>query len=61
MFLWKKVMLNRWMIDFANAKTKNLMLKLVFKKAWGPRRALPIVQKKSFYQLWLDRKEKTKI
>jgi len=55
------VMLNRWMIDFANAKTKNLMLKLVFKKAWGPRRALPIVQKKSFYQLWLDRKEKTKI
>jgi len=61
MFLWKKVMLNRWMIDFANAKTKNLMLKLVFKKVWGPRRALPIVQKKSFYQLWLDRKEKTKI
>ncbi len=60
MFLWKKVMLNRWMIDFANAKTKNRMLNIVFKKPWGRRRALPEVQKKSFRQLWIDKKEKPK-
>jgi L-lactate dehydrogenase complex protein LldF len=58
MFFWKKIMLNRWMIDFANAKTKNIMLRMVFKRPWGPRRALPIVQKKSFHQIWLERKVK---
>jgi L-lactate dehydrogenase complex protein LldF len=58
MYLWKKVMLNRWMIDIASARTKNIMLKIVFKKPWGSRRALPIVQKKSFHQLWLERKGK---
>lgn len=59
MFFWKKIMLNRWMIDFANASTKNIFFKIALKKSWGPRRMLPVVQKKSFHQLWIDRKMKT--
>ena len=56
MFAWKKVMLNRWMIDFFGAKMKNLAIGIFFKKLWGPRRALPHVESKSFNQLWKERK-----
>jgi L-lactate dehydrogenase complex protein LldF len=60
MFLWKRVMLNRRMIDLVNANTKNRVLNLVFKKHWGFRRALPIVKKSSFRQLWNERSDKRK-
>jgi len=56
-FFWKKAMLNRWMVDLINANTKKRILNLVFKKPWGPRRTLPVVQKKSFHQLWFERKK----
>jgi len=55
-FFWKKIMLNRWMIDFFNAGFKNQMLKLFFRKNWGSRRQLPVISKKSFRQIWMDRK-----
>jgi len=54
-FVWKKAMLNRWMIDFFGAKTKNFFLNKFFKTTWGPRRDLPVVKSKSFRQLWSER------
>jgi L-lactate dehydrogenase complex protein LldF len=57
MWGWKKVMLNRWMMDKVGAKTKNFALKTFFKKAWGPRRDIPQIQPKSFNKLWKELKE----
>lgn len=51
-FVWKTAMLNRWMIDFFGAKTKNFFLGKFFSSAWGNRRELPVVKPKSFHQLW---------
>jgi L-lactate dehydrogenase complex protein LldF len=56
MWGWKKVMLNRWMMDKFGAKTKNKALNLFFKKAWGPRREIPQLQPKSFNKLWKEMK-----
>jgi len=55
MFGWKKIMLNRWMMDFGNANMKNKILNKVFTKAWGSRRALPVVKQKNFHQLWMEK------
>lgn len=55
MFGWKKIMLNRWMIDFFGGGMKNVFLKTFFKKPWGQRRTLPKVQPKSFRQQWKTR------
>jgi L-lactate dehydrogenase complex protein LldF len=55
MFGWKKIMLNRWMMDFGNANMKNKILTKVFTKAWGSRRALPVVKQKNFHQLWMEK------
>ena len=54
-FGWKKVMLNRWMIDFFGAKTKNFAVQKAGKKLWGARRELPEIKAKSFNQLWKER------
>ena len=54
MFGWKKVMLNRWMIDKTGAGTKNMVMKIFFKKAWGPRREIPKFQQKSFNAMWKE-------
>lgn len=55
MFGWKKIMLNRWMMDIGGSKMKNLVLKIFFRKLWGPRRALPQVQPKNFKQMWNEK------
>ena len=55
MFGWKKVMLNRWMLDKTGAGLKNRFLKIFFKKAWGKRRELPQIAKKNFKQLWEEK------
>jgi L-lactate dehydrogenase complex protein LldF len=52
---WKKVMLNRWLLDKTGASMKNRLLKIFFRKPWGKRRELPQVAKKNFKQLWTDR------
>ncbi|MEI6823408.1 MAG: lactate utilization protein B [Bacteroidota bacterium] len=56
MYGWKKVMLNRWMMDTGSASLKNKALRVVFSKLWGSRRALPIVSTKNFHQMWKERK-----
>lgn len=58
MWGWKKVMTSKWMIDFFGGKTKNIFLKLVFKKPWGKRRSLPVLQPKSFRKQWKDKYER---
>jgi len=55
MYGWKKIMLNRWMIDFFSATTKNFVVKKAIKKRWGTRRELPEIKAKSFSQLWKER------
>lgn len=60
MYGWKKVMMNRWMIDLFNGSMKNMALKMFFKKPWGKRRALPKVQPKSFGKLYKEQKGKSK-
>ena len=55
MFGWKKVMLNRPLMDIGGGNLKNIMIKAFFKKAWGPRRELPKIQPKSFKKLWKER------
>jgi L-lactate dehydrogenase complex protein LldF len=55
MFGWKKVMLNRWMLDRSGSALKNRFLKMFFKKPWGERRELPEVAKKNFKQLWAEK------
>jgi L-lactate dehydrogenase complex protein LldF len=53
---WKKAMLRRKTMDKGGAKLKNFMLHQFFSKAWGGRRKLPVVAKKSFSQLWREGK-----
>jgi L-lactate dehydrogenase complex protein LldF len=52
MVVMKRFMLKRSRIDSSSANFKNTLLKRFFKKAWGSRRELPVVQPKSFKQLW---------
>ena len=49
---WKSGMLKRKLMDKFSGKTKNLLLKLFFKKTWGHYRAMPKVAAKSFAQMW---------
>jgi L-lactate dehydrogenase complex protein LldF len=53
--IWKKGMLSRKMEDYFSGKTKNFLLKFLFKKTWGHLRQMPIVAEKSFTQLWQER------
>lgn len=53
---WKMVMTKRWMLDKTGSGTKNRVLKMFFRKAWGPRREIPVVMKKSFNQQWKELK-----
>jgi len=55
MWGWKKVMLKRSLMDIGGSGIKNFMIKNFFKKAWGPRRELPVVSKKSFRQMWHEK------
>jgi len=55
MFGWKKVMLNRWILDHSGSALKNRFLKMFFRKPWGERRELPEVAKKNFKQLWAEK------
>ncbi len=56
MYGWKKAMLNRWILDKPSAKMKNSVIRLFFRKAWGPRRDVPVVKPKSFNQMWKEMK-----
>lgn len=56
MYGWKKVMLNRWMMDKTGSKMKNTMIRLFFRKTWGPRRNVPLVKPVSFNKMWKEYK-----
>jgi len=53
--LWKKAMLNRKLMDWLSAKTKNKWLNRLFGKTWGKKRTMPQIAPKSFAQQWEER------
>ncbi|MBS7565923.1 iron-sulfur cluster-binding protein [Mucilaginibacter sp. Bleaf8] len=55
---WKKAMLSRKITDFFGGKTKNFLMQLFFKKAWGKYREMPEVAEKSFAQRWAEEQNK---
>lgn len=55
-YIAKKVLTNRWMMDFGNANLKNMAIKTFAKKTWGSRRTLPEIAPKTFKQLWGERR-----
>jgi L-lactate dehydrogenase complex protein LldF len=59
MFGWKKVMLNRWMLDRSGSALKNRFLKMFFRKPWGERRELPEIARKNFKQLWNEKQRES--
>jgi L-lactate dehydrogenase complex protein LldF len=48
---------SRKLLDMTSGGTKNLVLKYFVSKSWGTRREMPVLAKKSFSQLWKERKE----
>jgi len=56
MYGMKKILLKRKRMDMFNAGMKNIALRTFIKKVWGPRRELPKIAKKSFRELWLQKK-----
>nr|NQU91556.1 iron-sulfur cluster-binding protein [Bacteroidota bacterium] len=56
----KKIMMNRWMMDFGGGALKNFMMKSFVKKSWGNRRNLPEISRKNFRELWLERRKDDK-
>lgn len=55
-FVWKKAMMSRKLMDIASGSTKNMILRQFFKKSWGNKRKLPEIQNKSFSQQWKEKK-----
>lgn len=55
MRIWKMAMLKPKYMTFPGAGIKNFFLKKAFKKTWGNRRDLPVIQKKTFRELWKER------
>lgn len=53
--LWKKGMLSRKLTDYFGGKTKNFLLKFLFKNTWGHLREMPEVAQKSFSQQWQEK------
>lgn len=53
--LWKKGMLSRKLTDYFGGKSKNFLLKFLFKNTWGHFREMPEVAPKSFSQQWQEK------
>lgn len=54
-YFWKRSMLNRKMMDRGGSRVKNFLLNFLFKSNWGKNRTIPVVQKKSFHEMWKDK------
>jgi L-lactate dehydrogenase complex protein LldF len=52
----KNFLLSRKKMDMFNSKFKNIGLQYFFKNTWGTKRELPKFAKKSFRELWMERK-----
>ena len=59
MFLWKKGMLKRKLMDGVSSGFKNTLLSIFFKKTWGQKRKLPQIAGKSFSQSWKEKNDKS--
>ncbi len=55
MYVWKKAMLSRKLMNKGNSKIKNFVLKNFYKSQWGTRREMPHLAEKSFNEMWRDR------
>ncbi len=58
MDMMEKFLSKRKRLDRFGSGLKNLGMKMVFKKVWGPRREMPKFAEKSFRDLWLEREGK---
>ncbi|OQX76623.1 MAG: iron-sulfur cluster-binding protein [Bacteroidetes bacterium 4484_249] len=56
MFGMNKTLSKRKRMDFFSPGMKNFALQIFFKKMWGSRRELPKVAKKSFHDMWMEKK-----
>jgi L-lactate dehydrogenase complex protein LldF len=54
--LWKRAMLNKRLINAAGAAVKDKAVNKIFKDSWGARRTPLSFAKKSFQELWKERK-----
>ena len=54
--LWKRAMLSRTLMNSANASMKGTVVNKLFKDSWGLHRGKIEFAKKSFNQLWKERK-----
>ncbi len=54
-FVWKRAMLNRWVMNTGGDSMKNFMLSFLFKKSWGTHHSMIKVAPKSFNQLWKEK------
>ncbi|HRO42669.1 MAG TPA: LutB/LldF family L-lactate oxidation iron-sulfur protein [Flavipsychrobacter sp.] len=54
--MWKRAMLSRTMMNIAPAGMKEMVVNRLFKKSWGLHRGKIEFAKKSFNQLWKERK-----
>ena len=61
MYVWKRAMMSRWLLEKASPKMKNFMLKKFFSKTWGPRREIPTIHSKTFNSLWKEQRGGAKI
>ncbi len=60
MFVWKKTMMKRWLLEKSSIKMKNFVLRKFFAKPWGSKREIPIVNSKSFNRLWREQRGASK-
>jgi L-lactate dehydrogenase complex protein LldF len=58
MFMYKQVMLRRWLLEKATPGMKNFAIKKFFVKLWGPRRSIPVITSKTFNRLWKEQRGK---
>jgi len=56
MYGYKKVMLNRKILDISGGGMKNFAARTFGKGIWGPRRELPHISKRSFSKIWKSKK-----
>jgi len=59
MVMWglKNVMKRRWLLDLPGQRLKKFAMTMFFKKSWGPGRAFPEIQPKTFKELWKEENE----
>ncbi len=52
---WKKIILNRKLMDFGSPGIKSKVIALLFSKLWGSKREIPGFATKNFHQMWKEK------